>query len=501
MSETPSQVAGLHPGAQAFSERWHDLFIDGGCSTAISPARMDIFDPSSGAVMATVPRANADDVDRAVRSAHRTFESGAWNGLVPAERERILLRFADLVEANAEELAQLETLNQGKSINIARHIDVGGALIYMRYFAGLATKITGQSFDVSITAIPGAKFTAYTRREPIGVVAAIAPWNFPMLIGLWKIMPALAAGCTVVLKPSELTPLTSLRIAELAWDAGVPAGAFNVVTGDGSTGRALVDHPLVSKVTFTGSTATGKAIARSASDRMLRTSLELGGKNPAIFLKDAPLDQAVGGALLGGFFNNGQVCAASSRLYVAREIFDDFVGALSTAVDGMSIGPGMDPGAQINPVVSAGHREKILGHIAQARAAGAKIVAGGDTPNRPGYYVRPTVIIEATQDMAICREEVFGPVVTVTPFSDEDEAIRLANDTTMGLTASLWTNDLKKTLDYVPRLKAGTVWVNCHNFIDPSMPFGGYKESGIGRDFGVRALDHYTEEKAVCLAH
>jgi phenylacetaldehyde dehydrogenase len=322
-----------------------------------------------------------------------------------------------------------------------------------------------------------------------------------MLIGLWKIMPALAAGCTVVLKPSELTPLTSLRIAELAWDAGVPAGAFNVVTGDGSTGRALVDHPLVSKVTFTGSTATGKAIARSASDRMLRTSLELGGKNPAIFLKDAPLDQAVGGALLGGFFNNGQVCAASSRLYVAREIFDDFVGALSTAVDGMSIGPGMDPGAQINPVVSAGHREKILGHIAQARAAGAKIVAGGDTPNRPGYYVRPTVIIEATQDMAICREEVFGPVVTVTPFSDEDEAIRLANDTTMGLTASLWTNDLKKTLDYVPRLKAGTVWVNCHNFIDPSMPFGGYKESGIGRDFGVRALDHYTEEKAVCLAH
>jgi phenylacetaldehyde dehydrogenase len=462
---------------------------------------MDIFDPSSGAVMATVPRANADDVDRAVRSAHRTFESGAWNGLVPAERERILLRFADLVEANAEELAQLETLNQGKSINIARHIDVGGALIYMRYFAGLATKITGQSFDVSITAIPGAKFTAYTRREPIGVVAAIAPWNFPMLIGLWKIMPALAAGCTVVLKPSELTPLTSLRIAELAWDAGVPAGAFNVVTGDGSTGRALVDHPLVSKVTFTGSTATGKAIARSASDRMLRTSLELGGKNPAIFLKDAPLDQAVGGALLGGFFNNGQVCAASSRLYVAREIFDDFVGALSTAVDGMSIGPGMDPGAQINPVVSAGHREKILGHIAQARAAGAKIVAGGDTPNRPGYYVRPTVIIEATQDMAICREEVFGPVVTVTPFSDEDEAIRLANDTTMGLTASLWTNDLKKTLDYVPRLKAGTVWVNCHNFIDPSMPFGGYKESGIGRDFGVRALDHYTEEKAVCLAH
>lgn len=484
-----------------FIARDHGIFVDGDWVKAASTARLPVFNPADGQQIASVVDANSQDVDTAVRAAHAAFEAGVWSGLPPSERERILLRFADLVEANGAELAEMETLNQGKSINIARYIDIGGALIYMRYFAGLATKITGQSFDVSITAIPGAKYTAFTRREPVGVVAAIAPWNFPMLIGLWKIMPALAAGCTVVLKPSELTPLTSLRLAELARDAGIPAGALNVITGGGNTGRDLVNHKMISKVTFTGSTATGKSIARAGADRMLRTSLELGGKNPAIFLKDAPLEKAIGGALLGGFFNNGQVCAASSRLYVASELYDQFIDVLAKAVDGMTIGPGMDPMAQINPLVSAAHRDKVLGHIAEARKSGARVIAGGDAPNLPGYYVRPTVIVDAGQDMPICRNEVFGPVVTVTPFSDEEDAIRMANDSDMGLTASIWTNDLKKALDYVPRIKAGTVWVNCHNFIDPSMPFGGFKESGVGRDFGLRSLDNYTEEKAICMVH
>ena len=486
---------------EAFLARPHRLFIGGDWVDAPTSGSLAIFNPATGEQIAAVVNADARAVEQAVSAAHAAFESGAWTGLLPAERERILLRFADLVEASNEEMAQIETLNQGKSINIARMIDAGAAPSYMRYVAGLATKIRGETFDVSIGAIPGARYTAYTRREPIGVVAAIAPWNFPMLIALWKIMPALAAGCTVVLKPSEVTPLTALRLAELAAEAGVPAGALNVVTGDGKTGAALVSDPRVSKVTFTGSTVTGKAIARTAADRMLRTSLELGGKNPAIFLKDAPLERAVPGALMGSFFNNGQVCAASSRIYVAREIYADFLDMMAGAVKGMTLGAGLDPTAQINPLVSAGHQAKVFDHIQRARSDGAKVVAGGERPDRAGYYVQPTVLTDADPSHSISREEVFGPVVTVTPFDDEEEALRLANDTNMGLTASLWTNDLQKTLDYVPRIKAGTVWVNTHNFIDPNMPFGGYKESGLGREFGIDALDGVTELKSVCLAH
>jgi len=491
----------LSSAVTAFVARDHLHFIDGRWREAVAGGRMDVFDPASGRQVSTVARGDTSDIDLAVRAAHAAFQGQVWTGLTPSDRERILLRFADLVERANEELAQLETVNQGKSINLARMIDAGAAPGYMRYIAGLATKIRGETFDVSIAAIPGARYTAYSIRQPIGVVAAISPWNFPMLIGLWKIMPALAAGCSVVLKPSEFTPLTSLRLAELATEAGIPAGVLNIVTGDGLAGAALTSHPLVSKVTFTGSTATGKAIARVAADRMLRTSLELGGKNPAIFLKDAPLEQAIPGALMGGFFNNGQVCAASSRLYVAREIYDDFSKAVAGAVEGMSIGPGLDPSAQINPVSSALHREKILGFINRAKEAGATIVAGGDVPERDGFYVRPTVITNAAPDSEIIREEVFGPVITITPFDDEEAVIRSANDTRMGLTASLWTNDLKKALDYVPRINAGTVWVNTHNFIDPNMPFGGHKESGIGHEFGVSCLDGFTELKSVCMAH
>lgn len=486
---------------QAFLARDHKLFIGGDWMDVPSAGRLAVHNPATGEQIASVVNADALAVERAVSAAHAAFEDGSWSGLLPAQRERLLLRFADLVESHNEELAQIETLNQGKSINIARMIDAGAAPSYMRYVAGLATKIRGETFDVSIGAVPGARYASYTRREPIGVVAAIAPWNFPMLIALWKIMPALAAGCTVVLKPSEVTPLTALRLAELAVEAGIPAGVLNILTGDGKTGAALIADPRVSKVTFTGSTATGKAIARIAADRMLRTSLELGGKNPAIFLKDAPLERAVPGALMGSYFNNGQVRAAASRLYVAREIYGDFIDMMAGAVKSMSLGPGLDPQAQINPLVSAAHRDKVFHHIVKAREEGATVVAGGERPGLPGYFVQPTILTDAAPGIAISREEVFGPVVTVTPFDDEAEAIRLANDTSMGLTASLWTNDLQKTLDYVPRIKAGTVWVNTHNFIDPNMPFGGYKESGIGREFGIDSLDGVTEVKSVCMAH
>lgn len=495
----PPATVALDPAVTAFLARTPAMMID--CArVAGSGARRPVYDPATGMVIAEVPQASAAEVDAAVAAATRSLESG-WTQLTPAERERLLLRFADAVEAHAEELAQLETLNQGKSINVARFVDIGGAPAFMRFVAGLATKLRGETFDVSIQAVPGQRYTAYSRREPVGVVAAIAPWNFPMMIALWKIMPALAAGCPVVLKPSEVTPLTTLRLAELALEAGLPAGALNVITGDGAVGRMLVEHPGVAKITFTGSTATGKAIARSAAERMQRVALELGGKNPAIFLKDVPIEQAIGGVMLGGFFNTGQVCAASSRLYVAREIYGDFVAALSAAVGGMRLGPGLDPAAQINPVVSAGHREKILGFVEQARAEGARIMAGGDTPDRPGYYVNPTVVVDAAPGSTIQRQEVFGPLVSVTPFDDEAEAIRLANDSEFGLAASLWTNDLKKTLDIVPRLQAGTVWVNAHNLLDPAMPFGGYKQSGIGRDFGVACVEAYTEVKSICIGH
>jgi phenylacetaldehyde dehydrogenase len=486
---------------RTFLKRDHGLYINGEWRSGRTSNRLSVFDPATGQSISTVVNASAADVDDAVRAARAAFEHGVWSGLPPSERERVLLKLADLVESNAEELAQLETLNQGKSINISRYVDIGGAPAYIRYIAGLATKITGETFDVSIGAIPGAHYTACTRREPLGVVGAIAPWNFPLMIGLWKVVPALAAGCCVVFKPSEITPLTAVRLVELATAAGIPSGALNLVTGDGSTGEALVRHPLVSKITFTGSTATGKAIARIAADRVLRTSLELGGKNPAIFLVDAPVEKAVQGAILGGFFNNGQVCAASSRLYVAKPIFDTFVKSLARAVESMTIGPGLDPTAQINALASEQHRKKVLTHIAQAAKEGAEIVTGGESPNRDGYYVRPTVIVGARQDMAICQQEVFGPMVTVAPFDDEEQALQLANDTNMGLAASLWTNDLTKAMNLVRRINAGTVWVNTHNLIDPNMPFGGYKESGIGREFGIRSLDGFTEVKSICIQH
>jgi len=480
----------------SFLSQTHGLFIDGRAAAANGQI-LALHDPAKGEPIAAASEASAADVDKAVVSADAAFRSGIWSELAPSARERILLKFADLVERDAEMLAQLETLNQGKSIHISRAVDIGGAPAFMRYIAGLTTKITGETIDVSIA---GGRFTASTRREAVGVVGAIAPWNFPMLIGLWKIMPALAAGCTVVLKPSELTPLTTLRLAELATEAGLPPGVFNVVTGGGDAGRHLVTHPLVRKISFTGSTATGRHIARAAADRLIPASLELGGKNPAIFLKDVAIERAVEGALLGGFFNNGQVCAAASRLYVARELYSDFVEALGTAVDALSIGPGMDPTAAVNPLVSASHRDKVLGFIEAARSSGARVRSGGPA-STSGFYVRPMVLTDAPAGSAILRDEVFGPVVTVTPFDDEEDAIELANDTRMGLTASLWTNDLGKMLAYVPQLKAGTVWVNTHNVIDPAMPFGGMGESGLGRDFGIRALDSYTDVKSVCVAH
>lgn len=490
------------PAVTAFLGREHGLFIDGRTVPAQSGDHQAVYGPATGEVIAHVADGDERDVDRAVQSAHAAFRSGAWTGLRPAERERILLRFADVVEAHAEELAQLETLNQGKSIHISRMIEVGASIEYMRYMAGWATKIEGQTLDVSIPVPPGTRYTAYTRREPVGVVAGIVPWNFPLMIAIWKVLPALACGCTVVIKPSQETPLTALYLAGLAAEAGVPPGVFNVVTGRGSrAGDALTRHPLVSKISFTGSTAVGKQVATAAIDNLARFALELGGKNPMVVLADADVDQVVQGALLGGFLNQGQVCAAASRLYVQRRRYDAVVEALGAAVAGLSVGPGLDPGAQINALVSAKQQQSVGRYLEIGRAEGARVVAGGRVLDRPGYFVEPTLLAGMRQDMTLVREEVFGPVLVALPFDDVDEVVRLANDTPYGLTASVWTNDLKAAMNLVPRIEAGTVWVNSHVPVDPNLPFGGYKQSGIGREFGRSAIEAYTEIKSVCIAH
>jgi phenylacetaldehyde dehydrogenase len=485
-----------------FLERDPAFFVDGKYVSSTSETALSVFDPASGLEIAEVADANEADVDRAVQSAFQSFNDGRWRYLRPADREKILFRFSQLIEEQSEPLAQLETLEQGKSINLSRIFESGASAEWMRYTAGLTTKLTGQSLELSLPPAPQ-NWTAFTRREPIGVVGAIAPWNFPMLIAIWKIAPALAAGCSIVLKPSEVTPLSALWLAELAAEAGVPDGVFNVVTGTGaSTGNALINHNLVRKISFTGSTATGKMIGRAAVERMVPASLELGGKNPAIVLADADMATTVGGLMLGGFLNQGQVCAAASRIYVEDSIHDDLVGALEGAIKGMSVGPGLDPTSQVNPLVSKAHQHKVLHYLRDAQARGAEIIDGAAIPDETqGYFVGPKLVLDPGDGVALKREEVFGPVVGITRVANREEALALANDSDLGLTASIWTQDLKAAMDLSRRVEAGTVWVNSHNFIDPNMPFGGFKQSGIGRDFGTDWLHSYTEIKSVCIAH
>jgi len=482
------------------ARRQRGNFIDGAERAPAEGRHLAVIDPATELQVAQAPDSSAADVDAAVRSARAAFEDSAWSRMRPADREAVLYRLSTLIEAHGDELSALETLQSGKLQGIARMIDVGAGAEFVRYMAGWATKLEGQTLQPSIGFPPGAQYHTWTRREAIGVVGAVVPWNFPLAIALWKVAPALATGCTVVLKPSPETPLTALRLAELALEAGLPPSALNVVCGGGATGAALTAHPGVDKISFTGSTATGRAIARAAADNLTRMTLELGGKSPLIVLDDADVDAAAQGAAMGIFFNQGQVCTAGSRLFVQRGIFDRVVQRLAQAAEGMKLGSGFDPSVHLGPLVSKRQMERVMGYVDSARSEGATVLTGGARVGESGCFVRPTVLVHVHPQMRAVREEIFGPVVCAQPFDTIDEVVQLANDTPFGLAASVWSNNLSAVHRLVPRLKAGTVWINCHNMLDNNLPLGGFKQSGQGKDLGRAAVEACTELKSVCMA-
>ena len=476
------------------------LLIDGEWVEAASGKTLPVIDPATGDEIARAADAGDADVDRAVAAARRALEQGPWATMLPSQREALIWRLADLIDEHADELAELESLDNGKTKFMATVVDVAGSRDYFRYMAGWATKIEGSTIDISVPPREGGRISAYTRREPVGVVGQIIPWNFPLAMATWKLAPALATGCTVVLKPAEQTPLSALRLGELIGEAGFPPGVVNILTGYGETaGAALVRHPGVDKIAFTGSTEVGKLINREATATLKRVSLELGGKSPVIVLPDFDIRGAVGGASNAIFFNAGQVCAAGSRLYIHSRIYDQVVEGVAAAASRIRLGPGLDPQTEMGPLVSKEQQERVLSYIESGRSEGASVVAGGDAPSHPGYFVRPTVLATTRSDIRVVQEEIFGPVVVAQRFDDLDEVAKAANATNYGLAASVWSNDFTAVNRLVPKIKAGTVWVNCHGYVDPNMPFGGYKQSGFGRESGRAAIEMYTELKSVCM--
>lgn len=499
VSESP--VNQLSAAARNFLAKPKNLLIDGKWIPAASGKTFHVFDPATGDTVASVAEGEAADIDLAVQAARRAF-SGPWSRLTPSERGKIIWKIGDLILANLDELAELESLDNGKPLSIARAADVPLAADLFHYMAGWATKLEGNTIPISVPYAPGAKFFAYTKRDPIGVVGQIIPWNFPLLMAAWKLGPALTTGNTVVLKPAEQTPLTALRLAEIALEAGLPPGVLNVVTGYGeAAGGALAAHPDVDKIAFTGSTEVGKIIVRAAAGNLKKVTLELGGKSPAIVFKDVQdLDTAIQGAANAIFFNHGQCCAAGSRLYVEKDIFEDVLSGVAERASQIKLGAGVAEGTEMGPLVSEEQFDRVHGFIEEGLKAGAKAVAGGKRLGGKGYFVPPTVFTNTHPEMKIVREEIFGPVVVAEPFEDLEGVMQLANGTDFGLASSIWTRDLSKAHRAAEIMRAGTVWINCHNIFDAAMPFGGYKQSGWGREMGHEALELYTETKAVCIA-
>jgi phenylacetaldehyde dehydrogenase len=486
--------------AEDFIRSDHKLLIDGDWVDAAAGETFETINPATEEVLTEVAYGRGEDIDRAVKAARRAFaDDSPWRRMNASDRGRLIWRIADLIEEHGDELAMLESLDNGKPVAIARAADVALAADLFRYMAGWPTKIEGTTVPISALPAPG-EYLAYTLREPVGVVGQIIPWNFPLLMAAWKLGPVLACGCTVVLKPAEQTPLSALRLGELLLDAGLPAGVVNIVTGFGDTGAALAAHDDVDKVAFTGSTEVGKLIVQASAGNLKKVSLELGGKSPNVIYADADLEAAIPGAANAIFFNHGQCCNAGSRLYVEKPVFDEIVAGVSDIAKSIKVSPGTEPDAQMGPLISDEQFTKVLGYLESGKEQGAEATVGGGRAGDRGYFVQPTILTNTSGDMKVVREEIFGPVVCAIPFDSPDEIVPIANDTNYGLAAGVFTRDISKAHKTAKRLRAGTVWINTYHVFDAAMPFGGYKESGWGREMGHEVLNNYLETKSVVTA-